>query len=78
MKNLVENIVAALVDTPDNVKVNETIGESVIILEINVSESDVGKVIGKEGRIANAIRTIVKASAAKMNKKVSVEIITAN
>lgn len=78
MKELVQNIVTSLVDSPDTIKINETVGESVIILEINVSESDIGKVIGKEGRIANAIRTIVKASAAKINKKVSVEIITAN
>ena len=78
MKELVQNIVTSLVDSPDTIKINETVGESVIILEINVSESDIGKVIGKEGRIANAIRTIVKASAAKVNKKVSVEIITAN
>lgn len=75
MKNLVETIAKNLVDNPDNVDVNETAGESVLILEISVSSEDVGKVIGKEGRIANAIRTITKAAAAKQNKKVTVEII---
>jgi predicted RNA-binding protein YlqC (UPF0109 family) len=78
MKQLVENIVKALVDNPDNVRINETAGESVVILEIHVAGDDIGKVIGKEGRIANAIRTIVKAGAAKAEKKITVEIITDN
>ena len=76
MKELVEYIVRSLVDSPDFVDVNETAGSSVIILEISVGQSDIGKVIGKEGRIANAIRTIVKAAAAKSDKKVTVEILT--
>tara|TARA_B100000427_G_scaffold327417_1_gene338115 strand:+ start:10433 stop:10672 length:240 start_codon:yes stop_codon:yes gene_type:complete len=76
MKSLVEMIVRSLVDYPDEVKINETSGESIMILEINVSPEDVGKVIGKEGRIANAIRTVVKAAAAKLDKKVTVEILT--
>ena len=76
MKNLVEMIVKSLVDNPDDVNINETAGESIIILEISVSAEDVGKVIGKEGRIANAIRTVVKAAAAKLDKKVTVEILT--
>lgn len=76
MKLLVETIVKSLVDNPDDVKVTETAGESIIILEIQVSQSDTGKVIGKEGRIANAVRTIVKAAAAKQDKKVTVEIMT--
>jgi predicted RNA-binding protein YlqC (UPF0109 family) len=78
MKNLVEIMVRNLVDTPEEVNIKETAGDSIIILEINVSEDDVGKVIGKEGRIANAIRTIVKAAAAKQEKKVTVEIVTQN
>ena len=78
MKELVETIVRALVDTPDEVVITETSGESVVILEINVAQDDVGKVIGKEGRIANAIRTVIKAAAAKLDKKVTVEIITKN
>jgi len=76
MKELVEYIVRSLVDSPDEVKITETSGESVLILEIFVAQDDIGKVIGREGRIANAIRTIVKASAAKSNKKVTVEILS--
>ena len=76
MKELVETIVKALVDSPDDVDIHETAGESVVILEIRVAQADVGKVIGKDGRIANAIRTVVKASAAKNDKKVTVEILT--
>lgn len=78
MKELVENIVESLVDSPSEVNVKETSGDSIVILEISVGADDVGKVIGKEGRIANAIRTIVKAAAAKLDKKVTVEIMTAN
>ena len=70
MKNLVESMVKSLVDYPDEVVINETSGESIMILEISVSSDDIGKVIGKEGRIANAIRTVVKAAAAKLDKKV--------
>ncbi len=76
MKDLVEMIVQSLVDYPSEVSINETAGESIIILEISVASDDVGKVIGKEGRIANAIRTVVKAAAAKHDKKVTVEILT--
>ena len=76
MKTLVENIVKALVDQPDQVQITETSGEAVVIIEINVAPDDVGKVIGKEGRIANAIRTVVKAAAAKREKKVTIEIMT--
>jgi predicted RNA-binding protein YlqC (UPF0109 family) len=76
MKDLVELITKALVDNPEEVDIRETIGESIIILEIKVGQEDIGKVIGKEGRIANAIRTVVKAAAAKQGKKVTVEIIT--
>jgi uncharacterized protein len=76
MKSLVELLVKALVDTPEAVVVNETQGNSVVIIEITVAPDDVGKVIGKEGRIANAIRTVVKAAGAKHGKKVTVEILT--
>lgn len=76
MKELLTFIVKSLVDDPDGVQVHETIGESVVILEVQVSPDDVGKVIGKEGRIANAIRTLLKASAARFDKKVTVEIMT--
>ncbi len=77
MKELVEYIVKALVDKPDQVNVKETLGETVTILEIKTAPEDVGKVIGREGRIANSIRTITKAAAAKQNKRVTVEILTA-
>lgn len=76
MKDLVDMMVRSLVDSPDDVVIKETSGESIVILEISVASEDVGKVIGKEGRIANAIRTVVKAAAAKNDKKVTVEIIT--
>ena len=78
MKTLVEGIVSSLVDHPEDVRINETVGESVIIIEISVNNDDIGKVIGKEGRIANAIRVVVKAAAAKQDKKVTVEIVTEN
>ncbi|MFH0887144.1 MAG: KH domain-containing protein [bacterium] len=76
MKELLEYLVKALVDDPNGVKISETEGETVTILEIRVSPDDVGKVIGREGRIANALRTVVKAAGAKHKKKVSVEIMT--
>jgi predicted RNA-binding protein YlqC (UPF0109 family) len=76
MKELVELLIKALVDDPAQVVVNETAGNSVIILEITVAPEDVGKIIGKEGRIANAIRTVVKAAGAKQNKKVTVDILS--
>lgn len=76
MKELVEYIVKSLVDKPEAVDVKETQGESVTILEIRTAPEDSGKVIGREGRIANAIRTIVKAASAKQQRKVSVEILT--
>jgi len=76
MKELVEYIVKALVDKPDEANISETQGESLTVLEITVAQEDVGKVIGREGRIANAIRTVAKAAAAKQQKRVTVEIIT--
>lgn len=75
MKELVEKIAKALVDNPDMVRVNEVAGEQSIILELKVAPEDMGKVIGKQGRIAKAIRTVVKAAAIKEDKKVVVEII---
>lgn len=76
MKELVEYIVRSLVDKPEAISVKETQAESVTIIEIRTAPEDSGKVIGKEGRIANAIRTIVKAASAKQQKKVTVEILT--
>lgn len=75
MKELLEIIAKALVDNPDDVKVNEVTGEQSIILELKVAADDMGKVIGKQGRIAKAIRTVIKAAAIKENKRVVVEII---
>ncbi|MGG7176011.1 KH domain-containing protein [Clostridium paraputrificum] len=75
MKELVEIIAKSLVDHPEEVKVNEVAGEQSIILELKVAQDDMGKVIGKQGRIAKAIRTVVKAAAIKEEKRVVVEII---
>ncbi|SKA92176.1 RNA-binding protein (KH domain) [Caloramator quimbayensis] len=75
MKELVELIAKSLVDNPDAVKVSEISGEQSVIIELRVAPEDMGKVIGKQGRIAKAIRTVVKAAATKQNKRVVVEII---
>jgi predicted RNA-binding protein YlqC (UPF0109 family) len=75
MGELVEIIAKALVDNPDEVKVNEVEGTQSVIIELKVAPEDMGKIIGKQGRIAKAIRTIVKAAAIKENKRVVVEII---
>ena len=75
MKELLEQIAKSLVDNPEDVSVNEVEGEQSLILELRVSEDDMGKVIGKQGRIAKAIRVVMKAAAIKENKRVVVEII---
>ena len=75
MKELVEILAKSLVDNPEEVQVNEVMGEQSIILELKVAPEDMGKVIGKQGRIAKAIRTVVKAVAIKEDKRVVVEII---
>lgn len=75
MKELLETIAKALVDNPDDVLVNEIEGEQSVILELRVAQEDMGKVIGKQGRIAKAIRTVIKAAATKENKRVIVEIL---
>ena len=74
MKELVEVIAKALVDNPDEVVVTETEKESGTCIELKVAPSDMGKVIGKQGRIAKAIRSVVKAAASKEEKKVVVDI----
>lgn len=76
MKELVEYIVKALVDKPEQVSISETQGEIATIIEVRTAPEDAGKVIGKEGRIANSIRAITKAAAAKQDKKITVEILT--
>ena len=75
MKELLETIAKALVDYPEEVSVTEVEGDNSLILELRVSKEDMGKVIGKQGRIAKAIRTVVKASAVKENIRVVVEIV---
>lgn len=75
MKELLETIAKSLVDYPDEVSVNEIESDNAIILELKVSKDDMGKVIGKQGRIAKAIRTVVKAAAIKENVRVVVEIV---
>ncbi len=75
MKELVEVIAKSLVDFPDEVVVTETENDKTTILKLQVAQSDMGKVIGKQGRIAKAIRSVVKAAASKEDKKVIVDII---
>ena len=76
MKEVLEIIAKSLVDYPDQVDVKEIENEDqTVTLELRVADSDMGKVIGKQGRIAKAIRTVVKAAASRENKKVAVEIL---
>lgn len=74
MRELVEVIAKALVDHPEEVVVTEKTEGNALVLEVKVADSDMGKVIGKQGRIAKAIRAVVKAAAAKEDKKVIVDI----
>ena len=74
MKELVEVIAKSLVEFPDEVVVTETENDRSITLELKVASSDMGKVIGKQGRIAKAIRSVVKAASSRQDKKVIVEI----
>lgn len=75
MRELVEVIAKSLVDYPDEVVVTQNETEKAIVIELRVAQSDMGKVIGKQGRIAKAIRSVVKAAASKVEKKVIVEIM---
>ena len=75
MKELVLYIIKSLVDDPDKVEVKEASGDKTTVVEIKVAEGDRGKIIGKEGRIIKAIRTIVNSASAKLDKRASVEII---
>ena len=75
MKEIIKTIAQALVDEPDCVNVTEINGAHTSILELKVSKSDIGKVIGKQGRTANALRTILSAVSAKLKKRVVLEII---
>ena len=75
MQELVETIAKALVDSPDEVVVTEKETDKTIVLELKVATDDVGKIIGKQGKIAKAIRSVVKAASSKCDKKVIVDII---
>jgi predicted RNA-binding protein YlqC (UPF0109 family) len=75
VKELVEFIVKSLVDNPDSVRIEEVEGEKASIIELHVDNSDLGKVIGKQGRTAKAVRTILNAAGVKSGKKVVLEIL---
>jgi len=75
MKELVEMIAKALVDSPDEVVVNEVVGEQTTVLELRVAQSDLGKVIGKQGRTARAVRTLLGAAGMKLRKRFVLEIL---
>ncbi|MEA1967974.1 MAG: KH domain-containing protein [Thermodesulfobacteriota bacterium] len=75
MKELIEYIARALVDDPDSVEVSEVVGTQTSVLELKVAKEDLGKVIGKQGRSARAMRTILSAASAKMKKRTVLEIV---
>jgi predicted RNA-binding protein YlqC (UPF0109 family) len=75
MKQLIEDIAKALVDLPDQVTVSEVTGEQVTVLELRVAPSDLGKVIGKQGRTARSIRTLLGAAGMKLNRRFTLEIL---
>jgi len=75
MKDLISEIVRALVDQPEEVSVNEIEGSHTTVLEVSVAKPDIGKVIGKQGRTAQAIRTILSAAAGKKRKRYILEIV---
>lgn len=75
LKTLIEFVSKALVDMPDRVEVNEIEGEQTTVIELSVDKSDLGKVIGKQGRTARALRTILNAASTKLRKRSVLEII---
>ena len=75
MKDLINYIAQALVDHPEQVSVNEVTGDQTIVLELTVAKEDIGKVIGKQGRTARAMRTILSAASAKNKKRTVLEIV---
>jgi len=75
MKELIKYISQALVDNPEKVEVTEVVGEQTSVIELRVAKEDLGKVIGKQGRTAKAIRTILSAASAKLHKRSVLEII---
>lgn len=75
MKELIKYIAQSLVDQPDQVEVNEIVGEQTSVLELKVAKEDLGKVIGKQGRTARAMRTILSAASTKLKKRSVLEIL---
>jgi predicted RNA-binding protein YlqC (UPF0109 family) len=75
MKDLIKRIVKSLVDNPEQVEISEVVGEHILVLEIRVAKSDIGKVIGKQGRTAQALRAILNAAAGKAKKRAVIEIL---
>ena len=75
LKDLIEYLAKALVDMPENVEVNEIVGEQTTVIELKVDKSDLGKVIGKQGRTARSLRTILNAASTKLRKRSVLEII---
>jgi len=75
LKDLVEFMAKALVDAPDDVEVNEIIGEQTLVVELKVAKEDLGKVIGKQGRTARSMRTILNAASTKLQKRSVLEIV---
>ncbi len=75
LKGLIEEVVKAIVDKPEEVKISEVEGESTSVIELRVAKEDIGKIIGKEGKTAKAMRTILSAASQKLKKKTHLEII---
>ena len=75
LKNLIEYLAKALVDMPEKVEVNEIVGEQTTVIELKVDKSDLGKVIGKQGKTARSLRTILNAASTKLRKRSVLEII---
>lgn len=75
MKEILETIIKNLVDDPNAVEIKELDGEKSVVFEVKVAEKDMGKIIGKQGRLAKSIRTVVKAVASKKQKRVTIEFI---
>ena len=75
MKELIEYVAKALVDNPSEVQVTEIVGATSVILELRVAQEDMGRIIGRSGRVANAMRTLLRVMAAKQGKRVTLEIV---
>jgi len=78
LRELVERIVKQIVDNPDKVEVRQIDGGGAVVLEVSTAKEDIGKIIGKKGRIANALRVIVRAAGSRLGKRVQVDILEKN